>query len=410
MRKCYIHVNTGCTVESAAVSSWWGVHCTTSSAAGKGTDGASAEGCSTVHPGLFCYISFDHCFYCYQSLPPCVSLLLSLENALVSEFIVIDIKHTHVLCILMLIEFFMLFFYNFLWMVSQLLNEPFKKRPIGCKSGNRSRKNDTSGCFCLVGVGALTLLSALTLSARWQRRPSCATSHQQFCLRKWRKKIEDNWLTQSHVSFLLQLFRNISIWKDINKMVVVISIFVVAYSMIVCLLLVAGSGWLLQRMEDEAMELRLSGETQQKMVSSLQDEQSAVNSQLTQLQLAVQEKDSRIQCVYLCACILSYLMTKCTAYPTYYTHTHTRLMDGPFPGLPGWASTRKAKPIWILLKQETVSGSGISWAICKSAPSSRQITMPAPTTQFFTGRMPFLPPNQQCQSTEGKIKSYSLQR
>jgi len=25
-----------------------------------------------------------------------------------------------------------------------------------------------------------------------------------------------------------------------------------------------------------------------------------------------------------------------------------------------------------------------------------------PTTQFFTGRMPFLPPNQQRQSTEGK--------
>jgi len=24
-----------------------------------------------------------------------------------------------------------------------------------------------------------------------------------------------------------------------------------------------------------------------------------------------------------------------------------------------------------------------------------------PTAQFFTGRMPFLPPNQQCQSTEG---------
>jgi len=30
------------------------------------------------------------------------------------------------------------------------------------------------------------------------------------------------------------------------------------------------------------------------------------------------------------------------------------------------------------MKQETVSGSGISWAICKSAPRSRQITMPAP--------------------------------
>jgi len=25
-----------------------------------------------------------------------------------------------------------------------------------------------------------------------------------------------------------------------------------------------------------------------------------------------------------------------------------------------------------------------------------------PTVQFFSGRMPFLPPNQQCQSTEGK--------
>ena len=55
-----------------------------------------------------------------------------------------------------------------------------------------------------------------------------------------------------------------------------------------------------------------------------------------------------------------------------------------------------------------MSGSGISWAICKSAPRSRQITMSAtqprqhPTTQFFTGRMPFLRPNQQHQSTEGE--------
>ena len=45
--------------------------------------------------------------------------------------------------------------------------------------------------------------------------------------------------------------------------------------------------------------------------------------------------------------------TGCAAH----THTHTRL-TALFPGLPGWASTRKAKPNWILLKQETVSGSG----------------------------------------------------
>ena len=64
------------------------------------------------------------------------------------------------------------------------------------------------------------------------------------------------------------------------------------------------------------------------------------------------------------------------------THTHTRLM-ALFPGLPWWAGTRKEKPIWILLKQETVSGSGISWAICRSAPSSRQITTPAPHHSVF---------------------------
>ena len=45
-----------------------------------------------------------------------------------------------------------------------------------------------------------------------------------------------------------------------------------------------------------------------------------------------------------------------------HTHTHTRL-TALFPGLPGCAGTRKVKPIGILLKQETVSGSGISWAI-----------------------------------------------
>jgi len=83
-----------------------------------------------------------------------------------------------------------------------------------------------------------------------------------------------------------------------------------------------------------------------------------------------------------------------------HTHTHTRLM-ALCPGLPGWAGTSKVKPIWILLKQETVSGSGISWAVCKRAPCSRQITTPAPHSSIFTGRMPFLPPNQQRQSTEG---------
>ena len=46
--------------------------------------------------------------------------------------------------------------------------------------------------------------------------------------------------------------------------------------------------------------------------------------------------------------------------------------------------------------------SGISWTICKQrAPSSRQITTPT----IFTGRMLFMTPDQQCQSTEGTRKS-----
>ena len=65
-----------------------------------------------------------------------------------------------------------------------------------------------------------------------------------------------------------------------------------------------------------------------------------------------------------------------------HTHTHTR-STALFPGLPGWAGTRKVKPIWILLKQETVSGSDISWAIWKSAPRFRQITTPAPHQSVF---------------------------
>jgi len=39
--------------------------------------------------------------------------------------------------------------------------------------------------------------------------------------------------------------------------------------------------------------------------------------------------------------------------------------------------------MWILLKQETVSGSGIRWAICKSAPRSRQTTTPEPHHSVF---------------------------
>ena len=63
------------------------------------------------------------------------------------------------------------------------------------------------------------------------------------------------------------------------------------------------------------------------------------------------------------------------------THTHTRL-TAIFPGLPRWAGTRKAKPIWILLKQETVSGSGISWNICTSLQTDNHVSI-SPLSFFY---------------------------
>ena len=70
-----------------------------------------------------------------------------------------------------------------------------------------------------------------------------------------------------------------------------------------------------------------------------------------------------------------------------------------------WVSRhQKGKPFWILLDQEMMGSSGISWTICKSfAPRSGQITTPVPHHLVFTGRMPFLPPNQQRRSIEDNI-------
>jgi len=57
----------------------------------------------------------------------------------------------------------------------------------------------------------------------------------------------------------------------------------------------------------------------------------------------------------------------------------------------------EARDDWVL------GCSGISWTICKqSAPRSRQITTPIPRHSIF------LMPNQQCQSTEGKVSDQQM--
>jgi len=88
----------------------------------------------------------------------------------------------------------------------------------------------------------------------------------------------------------------------------------------------------------------------------------------------------------------------------YSIHTHTYPFNGP---LSGWAGTSKVQSVCILLKQETVGGSGISWAICKPAPRSRQITTPAPHCSVFY-RPDALPATQPTASKHWRHMKYSM--
>ena len=75
------------------------------------------------------------------------------------------------------------------------------------------------------------------------------------------------------------------------------------------------------------------------------------------------------------------------------------MFNGPFNGTIRVSRYQKGKTNPDFTE---ASDSGISWAICKSlhlAPG-RQPRQHL-TTQFSTGRVPFLPPNQQRQNTEG---------
>jgi len=71
-------------------------------------------------------------------------------------------------------------------------------------------------------------------------------------------------------------------------------------------------------------------------------------------------------------------------------HAHTRLTalfwDNPVEPY------QKGKTNLDLLKQETVSGSGISWTICKSAPRSRENHASTPPLSFY--RLDALPAAQ----------------
>jgi len=73
------------------------------------------------------------------------------------------------------------------------------------------------------------------------------------------------------------------------------------------------------------------------------------------------------------------------------------------PGTARVSWYQKGKTILDLLEQGIVSGSGISWDICKSTFCPRQLTTPASPHSIFTGWMPFLSFNQPRQSTETEL-------
>jgi len=86
--------------------------------------------------------------------------------------------------------------------------------------------------------------------------------------------------------------------------------------------------------------------------------------------------------------------------------THTHPFNGPLSGYPGELVPERKNQSGFT-EQETVSGSGISWAIRKSAPRSRQITTPAPHHSVFY-RPAALPAAQQTASKHCEGIRYNL--
>jgi len=88
------------------------------------------------------------------------------------------------------------------------------------------------------------------------------------------------------------------------------------------------------------------------------------------------------------------------------THTHTHTHTGPFNGpLSGTARVNRYQKGKSNLDFTEARDSEWQWRqlghmqVCTSLQSDNHTSTSA--LSFFTGRMPFLPPNQQRQSTEG---------
>ena len=85
-----------------------------------------------------------------------------------------------------------------------------------------------------------------------------------------------------------------------------------------------------------------------------------------------------------------------------HTHTHTHLFNGPFSGTTCVSRYQKGKTNLDFTEARDSEWQWHQLGHMQVCISLQTVTMPVPHhSSFFTGRMPFLPPNQQRQSTEG---------
>jgi len=100
----------------------------------------------------------------------------------------------------------------------------------------------------------------------------------------------------------------------------------------------------------------------------------------------------------------------CATKNVYNKKTHTHPFNGPFCGTTRVSQYQKGK---TNLDFTGARDSEWQWyqlghmQVCTSLQTDNHATTSLLT--FFTGRMPFLPPNQQRQSTEGKRKRKNIQ-
>jgi len=86
---------------------------------------------------------------------------------------------------------------------------------------------------------------------------------------------------------------------------------------------------------------------------------------------------------------------------THTTHTHTRL-TALCPGLPGWANTRKVKPVWILLEQRDSKWQWhqlVHMQVCTLLQTNNHAS--TPSLKFLQAGCPFCRPTNSVKALKG---------